>query len=145
MFFRISLPHPVCHDGMSIKQAITFDQSIGMMTGFEYLGDGDEGEEEAKEALVFMLVGVRGHWKAPIGYFLTKRFSAEGQKQLLLHALSLLAERNITVLSVVMDGHGTNAGMFGLLGGSFREDESMEMKTSFRDPTTKRCSYCQNC
>lgn len=58
----------LCLDGMSIKQAITFDQSTGTLTGFEDLGDGDEeGEEEAKEALVFMLVGVRRHWKAPIG------------------------------------------------------------------------------
>ncbi|KAF0291146.1 DNA transposase THAP9 [Amphibalanus amphitrite] len=107
------------------------------MTCFEDLGDGDEeGEEEAKEALVFMLVGVREHWKAPIGYFLTKGLTAGEQKQLLLLALFLLAERGITVLSVVMDGHGTNVGMFGLLGGSLREDELMEMKTSFRDPTT---------
>ena len=67
---------------------------------------------------------------------MTKRRTAEGQKQLLLHALFLLAEREITVLSVVMDGHGTNVGMFGLLGGSFWGDEPMEMKTSFRDPTT---------
>ena len=119
---------------MSIKQAITFDQLTATPTGFEDLGDGNE--EEAKEALVFMLVGVRGHWKAPIGYFLTKGLTAEGQKQLLLHALFLLPEREITVLSVAMDGHGTNVGMFGLLGGSFRGDEPMEMKTSFRDPTT---------
>ena len=58
--------------------------------------------------LVFMLIGIRGYWKAPFTYFLTKGVHAEGQKQLLLHALTLLAERRISVLTVVMDGHGTN-------------------------------------
>ena len=131
----------LCLDGMSIKQNITFDQSTGTMTGFEDLGDGEEGEDEAKEAIVFMLVGVTGHWKAPIGYFFTKRLSAEGQKQLLFHALSLLAERNIGIRTVVMDGHGTNVGMFGLLGGSFQETNSTGMKTSFCDPATGREVY----
>ena len=60
-------------DGMSIRQQITFDQSSGNMMGFEDLGD-DDGESEAKEALVFMLIGVRGHWKAPFAYFLTEVF-----------------------------------------------------------------------
>ena len=122
-------------DGMSIRQQVTFDQSSGAMIGFEDIGEGD-GEQEAKEVLVFMLIGVRGHWKAPFAYFLTKGLQAEGQKQLLLHALTLLAERRISVLTVVMDGHGTNVGMCGLLGGSFRHDNAEAMQTSFKDPST---------
>ncbi|KAF0297543.1 DNA transposase THAP9 [Amphibalanus amphitrite] len=124
-----------CESGVIFLQAPGVCGKTNLETAPGQDGD-EEGEEEAKEALVFMLVGVRGHWKAPIGYFLTKGLTAGEQKQLLLLALFLLAERGITVLSVVMDGHGTNVGMFGLLGGSLREDELMEMKTSFRDPTT---------
>ena len=131
----------LCIDGMSIKQQITFDQASGTMIGFEDFGNDEEGEEEAKEAVVFMLVGVRGHWKAPIGYFLTKRLTAEGQKQLLLNALTLLEERSVTVLTVVMDGHGMNVGMYGLLGGTARADDVMSLKTSFRHPTTGKEIY----
>ena len=122
-------------DGMSIRQQITFDQSSGNMMGFEDLGD-DDGESEAKEALVFMLIGVRGHWKAPFAYFLTRGLQAEGQKQLLLHALALLADRRISVLTVVMDGRGTNVGMCGLLGESLRHDCPKAIRTSFKDPST---------
>ena len=125
-------------DGMSIKQQVTFTQASGDMMGFEDLGDGEEGEMEAKEALVFMLIGVRGHWKAPFAYFLTKGVRAEGQKQLLLHALAMLADRHISVLTVVMDGHGTNVGMCGLLGGRFRQNGSGAIQTSFRDPNTAK-------
>ena len=73
--------------------------------------------------------------------FISTQLSAEGQKQLLFHALSLLAERNIGIRTVVMDGHGTNVGMFGLLGGSFQETDSTGMKTSFCDPATGREVY----
>ena len=41
------------------------------MVDLEDLREG-EGEQEAKEVLVFRLIGVRGHWKAPFAYFLTK-------------------------------------------------------------------------
>lgn len=32
--------------------------------------------EEAKEALVFMLVALNSHWKIPVGYFLISQLSA---------------------------------------------------------------------
>lgn len=39
----------------------------------------DDSAEEAKEALVLMVVGLKGHWKMPIGYFFTKTLSAVAQ------------------------------------------------------------------
>ena len=73
---------------MSIKQAMTFDQSTEKRTVFETSGAGDEGDEEPKEALVFMLVGVRDHWKAPIGYFLTKKYLQKKQEKRSTRSLS---------------------------------------------------------
>ena len=43
-------------------------------------------EELASEALAFLLVGLRSHWKCPIGYFLSN--NANVQKQLVRRVLT---------------------------------------------------------
>ena len=55
-------------DAMSIRKQIIYDSREKKMTGFVDLGDNSENEDEASEALVFMVVGFKGHWKAPIAY-----------------------------------------------------------------------------
>jgi len=52
----------------------------------------EETDDEAKEVLVFMLVGIQGCWKAPIAYFFTSTLSAATQKELVVHALEYTAE-----------------------------------------------------
>ena len=51
-------------DAMSIRRQIVYDAVTQQMTGFVDLGDGCNDEGEATEVLVFMLVGLTGHWKA---------------------------------------------------------------------------------
>ena len=63
-------------DSMSIKKQIIYDEHTKKMTGFVNLGNETEEEEEATEALVVMIVGLRGHWKAPVAYYLTHSLSA---------------------------------------------------------------------
>jgi hypothetical protein len=50
-----------------------------------------EGQEDtpAKEALVFMLVSLRGHWKYPVGYALIDGINATTLKALLSRAFRL--------------------------------------------------------
>ena len=48
-------------DAMSVKQQIDFDTKTRKMVGFLDLGDGADALEEAKEVLVFMIVGLKGH------------------------------------------------------------------------------------
>lgn len=58
-------------DAMAIRRHIDFNWHNGTYTGYVDLGSGAE-EDKTKKALVFMLVGLNGRWKAPIPYYLTK-------------------------------------------------------------------------
>lgn len=102
-------------DAMALRRHIDYQWHSREHTGFVDLGNGPE-TEEAKEALVFMLVGLNGGWKAPIGYYLTKGLSSDTQKELVLHAISKLHEELFEVHAIVLDGHATNVSMCTLLG-----------------------------
>lgn len=103
-------------DAMAIRKKISRDAKSKALTGFVDLGDGSESDVPATEALVVMVVGIRGHWKAPIAYYLTKVLTADVQTQLIQHALEALSEVNIKVWSLTMDGHATNLAMCSSLG-----------------------------
>ena len=103
-------------DAMSIRRQIIFDQVEQKLKGFVDLGDGSESEDEASEALVFMVVGYRGHWKAPIAYYLTKSLKKDTQKELIVHAMTALHEIGMRVWTITMDGHATNQSMCRALG-----------------------------
>ena len=62
----------------------------------------------AMEALVFLVVGLTGHWKHPIAYVLQDKCSASVQAQLIMDCINLLHEEDITVKAVVFDGTFTN-------------------------------------
>jgi len=106
-------------DAMSIRRQISYDAHTGRMFGFVDIGSGDDNStEEAKEALVFMLVGIQGYWKIPIAYFLTNTLTAAAQKELVILTLQELEDRGFEVIAVTMDGHASNMAMCQLLGGS---------------------------
>jgi hypothetical protein len=113
-------------DAMSIKQQIEFDSRKQTLTGFVDLGTGEESETPATEALVFMLVGLRGHWKAPIAYFFTKGLPAETQTELIKHCLEELHKLGFKVMTLTMDGHASNLGMCRLLGCKLSLDDGWE-------------------
>ena len=103
-------------DAMSIRKQIIYDSREKKMTGFVDLGDNNENEDEASEALVFMVVGFKGHWKAPIAYYLTKSLHAPTQQELVIHSLNALHDIGMRVWTITMDGHGTNQSMCKSLG-----------------------------
>lgn len=78
-----------------------------------------------------MAVGLVGHWKVPLGYFLTAGISAETQGQLVRQAISKLYECDIRVVALVMDGHPVNQSMLHTLGCNMAISN---MKTSFLHP-----------
>ncbi|KAK1895547.1 DNA transposase THAP9 [Dissostichus eleginoides] len=100
------------------------------------MGDGNNETDVATEALVFMVVGLQGHWKAPIAYYLTKSLSPETQRVLLSHALEELHARGIRVVSVTMDGHASNVSMCNQLGCELKGNPQEPLKTSFPHPST---------
>ncbi len=73
-------------------------------------------EQLASEALVFLLVALRGHWKCLIGYFLTDKLSANVQAHLVRIALIKAAEVDPRVWCVTCDGITANLGTFENLG-----------------------------
>ena len=133
--------HQVCLmiDAMAIKQQIQCCSKTDSHKGFVDLGDGLDEETVASEALVFMAVGLQGHWKAPIAYFFTKTLSPESQKVLVQHALEALHDRGVRVVSLTMDGHASNISMCSRLGCQLKVTD--DLRTFFPHPATGQPVY----
>ncbi len=75
---------------MAIKKHVQYNPHTQTMSGFVDRGDGFNETDTTTEALVFMVVGLQGHWKPQIAYYLTKSLSPETQKVLVVQALEEL-------------------------------------------------------
>ena len=98
-------------DAMSIKASTIYNKHIGRYEGFIDYGPDIVVDDENKiptDALVFMLVGLKGHWKYPIGYTLCDKHNAETLKCFLSNALIIASTHNIQVHSITMDGASAN-------------------------------------
>ena len=98
-------------DEMSIKSLIEYDPKSGKNFGFIDLGahstSGDY-DTPAEDSLVCMLVGMKGSWKIPVGYFLTKSISAEVQSGIIKEVLHRTFEIGLKVRCLTMDGTSHN-------------------------------------
>lgn len=101
-------------DAMAIKQEIYYDSQDGKMVGFVEPAFGDP-NYEAKVVLVFMVVGLWGQWKMPVGLFVTHTLTAQVQSKLMKSALYHLNEAALMVLGVIMDGPAANVAMCEIL------------------------------
>lgn len=119
-------------DAMSIRKQLLYDGHSKTTVGFINLGVGEEEESEqlASEALVFMLVGLRGKWKAPIAYYFTRSLTIETQTELMLHCLEKLTDLGFKIHALTMDGHATNIGMCTKLGACMKIDRLAPWFTS---------------
>lgn len=57
-------------DSMSIRKQVVYSPSEGRNLGYVDLGFDTEDTRLAGEALVFLVSGLRGKWRYPVGYFL---------------------------------------------------------------------------
>lgn len=91
-------------DEMSIRQHLEFDGKT--YYGGVDLGTGmDNGKlEKAQQCLVFMVVSINENWKIPIGYFLITNLNGSQKAELTKHALRLLKDTGIFVVSLTFDG-----------------------------------------
>lgn len=106
-------------DEMSIRQHLQWN---GRRTvGYVDIGDNCDGDNLplAKDALVFMVTCINGHWKLPVGYFLTNGVNGEQRSALLKNCIRLLHETGVEVASVTFDGCPSNFAMAKLLGARF--------------------------
>lgn len=123
-------------DAMAIKKTVQYNPQTQKMSGFVDMGDGSNETDVASEALVFMVVGIQGHWKAPVAYYLTSALSPETLKVLVVHALEELHARGLRVVCMTMDGHASNISMCNKLGCDLKANPCEPLKTSFAHPVT---------
>ena len=106
-------------DAMSIRKATVWDPQQRTFVGFvQYPGHVqlDSDDTLASEALVFMAVGLTGHWKHALGYFFVDHLSGAVQSQLVKDCLILMADHGLRVHGVVSDGTYANQTTARLLG-----------------------------
>lgn len=82
------------------------------------LGTGMDNDklEKAKQCLVFMVVSINENWKIPINYFLITNLNRSQKAELKKHALSLLKNTGVSVVSLTFDDCSSNLTMARLLG-----------------------------
>ena len=129
-------------DAMSIRKQTIWDPKQDQYSGFVNYGaiPVEDPDTLATEALVFLLVGMRSHWKCPIGYFLCDKMTADVQAKLVTMALELAADKGLRVWSVTSDGTSVNISMFRNLGCKFGTTYSC-FKSKFKHPSQEYDVY----
>lgn len=126
-------------DSMALRKLSIYNQ--GTLSGFcDYGGVIAEGGESlASEALVFLLVPLKGTSRQYIiGYFLIDKVTAQVQVELVKTALTLTAERKIRVCNVTCDGCSSNTSTLKLLGCVL---DLPDPTVSFKHPTLEEQVY----
>ena len=79
-------------DAMAIRKQALWNEAKKTFSGFVDYGNGIQigpSEVLASEALTFALVGLRSHWKMPVGYFLIDKTTASVQASLVKTNLTI--------------------------------------------------------
>lgn len=106
-------------DEMEIKKHIDYDRT-GKVYGFIDLGCGpldDDSHPQATKVLVVLAVGINGHWKLPLAYYLTNGATADLQASVITDVLQKLWDCGCLAVSVTFDGFQVNQKTLAQLGG----------------------------
>ena len=107
-------------DEMSIKKLMQWDGN--RFRGFVDLGTGltdSDSLPQAREVLVFMVVGVNFHWKIPCGYFFIDGLSGVERASLVTLWLKKMHDVGVRVVSLTCDAPTCNIKMFSELGANY--------------------------
>ena len=108
-------------DGISISDQIVYDGKE-RYRGFVDYGAGPimpkSTDKRAKDELMFLTDGTRGHWKVPIVYFRINGIFDTAQCELIKIAINKLYDASIRCTAIIFDGHTTNKASLKYLGGS---------------------------
>lgn len=127
-------------DSMSISKLPEWEQWKTDSVGTCDYGNGytlGSTEECATQALVFMLVSLRGKWKWPIGYFYVNSITATMQCELIKCALELCDQYHIKVWSITCDGAAVNYATMIKLGCELYVTQYLQLKCWFEHPNKK--------
>ena len=108
-----------CYGWYVDKENVQWCRKTGKFVGYVDLGADDCSSEKATEAFVFMAVGLRGHWRIPLGYFLINGISACTLINLLKEAIIRLYSCGVIVQSVTSDAAQFQISAIELLGANF--------------------------
>lgn len=92
----------------------------------------------ARNALVFLVVGLNAYWKLPIAYFLIDSMTGTERGNLIKKAIELISVIGAHVHSVTFDGTNVNTTMCTYLGANF---DLSNPKPYFINPPTKEKVY----
>ena len=113
---------------MSIKEHVEYDSSLKSTIGYvdsRCFGTEDT-EEQAKEALVVMLVGLRGHWKLPVAYYFVRGVTASLQAGIIREIIVQCHGFGLRIISVTCDGTNHNLQTVKNLGATLLSTEHTE-------------------
>ena len=93
-------------DAMAIHKGTWWDPRKRCFVGNVDYGTAipEASDDLATEVLVFLICGVKGHWKHPVGYFLQNKISADVQAQLIKDCIGLLHTSGLRVVALVFNG-----------------------------------------
>ncbi|GFR58231.1 THAP domain-containing protein 9 [Elysia marginata] len=95
-------------DEMSLRKDISWVPSQNRYCGFTDFGQGPVGNSIASNVLLFMLVSLKGRWKAPVAYFLTDHISSTQLATCVREAICKAADNGLIVKTFVADGLRAN-------------------------------------
>ncbi|KAE9543700.1 hypothetical protein AGLY_002096 [Aphis glycines] len=124
-------------DEMAIRKQISFLNGkfycgVNLGTGLE--NSDSDNIQEATNSLIFLAVGINGHWKIPVGYLLVHSFSGTERANLLTKCLELIEETGAKCFSITFDGAPYNLSMCKSLGANF-DFSSKDFKPWFHNPS----------
>ena len=126
-------------DEMSIMGHIEWDGN--KFYGYEDFGmnnlhTNQTEQKEAKNAMVFMAVGINQHIKIPIAYFLTNSLTGENRAELVKKCLIELESTGAQVIAFTFDGAASNIATAECLGAKLRSVN--DLQPYFHHPTTRK-------
>ena len=120
-------------DSMAIRKMSVYDPSSGEFRGICDYGQliAESPEAPATEALVFLLVPLRGSHQYPVGYFYVDKVNSNVQTQLVTNILKLTSDAGLIIRNITFDGASSNITMANKLGVDVM---SLPANTSFTHP-----------
>ena len=91
-------------------------------------------EQQANEAVIAMVVGLRKSWKMAVGYFLVNGTPSSLVKIIIQESIIRAFKSGLVVVTVVADGAKCNISAFNSLGAIMHPEDPAQMRASFPHP-----------
>jgi len=105
-------------DGMALKSKLHYFESSDVVSGFVDLNEFQEKRSDiAKQAVQFMVRGISGRWKQPVGHFFGGHsIQVSTLKEMIFKIISLLQSIGLHVVALVCDQEPSHRLLYKVLG-----------------------------